>query len=425
MTKPDTIRLTQRLLPSAFKPLGAVILLALSMLACGNAADASRNPQQPSGEIAPGPSLGGPTSPASDILPTQPTGSLPSTATSLGLDVNQYLFLSTDNTGSASVALGSRYASAARVSLTDAQKKFLASPTQTPSIPTSGLDSELSYQVFDVTLYPSNGNKPSPIDVIQHSLSNCDGDAALAALAYGHGDFIQRIIHATGSNTWNVDMVTPGGAAITVAVDDHFVAIDGKLTAVSGRNRTANWATVLEKALMKYNAIYKISGPDGIAGTAAIGSEHALPMFTASGVSYAFDRGVLSPQQLRDEVRNALGNGMMVTGGFGKVANVDGYQTVTGHAYTVLWPKDEATMVSMRNPWGLASNVSTGSFDSAADGVINIPLDPQWAATIDLRVIAPGQAGPTAAPAPYHPEKSRRATPLDAEMIDRPTQPVL
>ena len=58
-------------------------------------------------------------------------------------------------------------------------------------------------------------------------------------------------------------------------------------------------------------------------------------------------------------------------------------------------------MISMRNPWGL--DPTSNGYNATTDGVLDIPPDPSWAATIDLRIIDPGDACGPGAMLPYVP----------------------
>jgi hypothetical protein len=61
-------------------------------------------------------------------------------------------------------------------------------------------------------------------------------------------------------------------------------------------------------------------------------------------------------------------------------------------------------LVSMRNPWGL--DPSASGYNASTDGVLDIPPDPTWAASIDLRIIDPGDACGPGMTQPYLPLQS-------------------
>jgi hypothetical protein len=186
---------------------------------------------------------------------------------------------------------------------------------------------------------------------------------------------------------------------ITVSVDNQFlVDSSNNIAAVSGKNGVADWATVLEKATMKYIQVFPVVSDIG-----GIGSEHQTPMFTGMGGSFAFDRGKLAPTDLTRVVKASLAAGKIISGGFGieGMALASGLETVTAHGYAVFVPKDANTMISMRNPWGL--DPTANGYNSSTDGVLDIPADPSWAATIDLRIIDPGDACGAGVTTPYLP----------------------
>ena len=158
----------------------------------------------------------------------------------------------------------------------------------------------------------------------------------------------------------------------------------------------ANWATVMEKAIMKWNKIYQVN-PD-ING---IGSEHVAPLFTGEGNSFAITPNNLLAIQLKQAANLSFANNMIVIGGFtqGYVDTGNGAQTVTAHAFSFMLSTDSKALFSMRNPWG---NSPGGT--SSDDGVLNIMDDGIVPPLIDMRIIYPGAAAPYAKPAyPYVP----------------------
>ena len=79
---------------------------------------------------------------------------------------------------------------------------------------------------------------------------------------------------------------------------------------------------------------------------------------------------------------------------------------MSGHAYACFYPANAATMISMRNPWGVNPTTS-GGYDSSTDGVLDIPSTDAWAKTIDLRIIDPGAAGTAGRITPYVPTQTQ------------------
>ena len=356
-----------------------------------------------------------PTVTKSLLCVTMAAGNAPATARGTNLAT-----LSSDDTTSSITPLGTRYETAATIVPTATQLSFFADSSQNPPIPTSGDNSDLVYKAFDVQLYPSVCGLPSPIDLMQHALGNCDMVSAMAGLAFSHPSYIPTLIATQDNANFVVTLYRPDGSRLEVNVNNQFAASsDGTIAAVSGRDGTANWATVLEKAIEKYNLVYEVDLSGGLGQVGGMGSEHTLPMLTGDGTSYAFGRGVLSAQQLAQEVQYALDKGYVISGGFGEVAFVDGFQTVTAHGYTVLPAADENTMISMRNPWGLAVSEATGQYDASTDGVLSIAFDSNWAATIDLRIIANGAATTTPYVSPYDPNSAvAQASPVNADLVE-------
>lgn len=238
--------------------------------------------------------------------------------------------------------------------------------------------------------------EPDPIEVNQHSIGDCDGLAAMACMAYEAPDFVKSLIKDNGDGTYTVNMYDPQGKKIEVSVTSKFLTgDDGKLKSCTSHDGTAaTWATVLEKAIIKYNVIYKFIGDIG-----GIGSEYTTPLFTGQGNSFAFAPGSLNAQQLKKAVKVALAHGQFVTGGFRK-ANIlvgDVY-TVTGHAYTLVNSLDSTALFSMRNPWGFSPSPN-GNVQN--NGMLDVPDDNDIVPMVDVRIIDPGAAGSAGISKPY------------------------
>lgn len=275
---------------------------------------------------------------------------------------------------------------------TDNDIKWLNAPDSEPPVPSS--TPNLHWATFHVNLYLYG--KPDPVDVNQHAIGDCDGLAALACMAYEAPDFIKKIIKDNDDGTYTISMYDPQGKAITVTVNSEFLAgSGGEIEACSAQgSNVATWATVLEKAIMKYNVIYKF-----ISDIGGIGSEYATPLFTGQGNSFAFAPGTLTPQHLQKVVRVCLAKGEFITGGFNKADQLLGNDlTVTGHAYTVAISIDSTALFSMRNPWGFSPSPSGTNQDN---GVLNVPNTGNIVSTIDVRIIDPGAAGQKGTSTPY------------------------
>jgi hypothetical protein len=324
-------------------------------------------------------------------------GPAPTCIAGLPSSLSDLASMGTDSTDSQTTPMGSRYDDIATITATSDETAFFHDASQEPPIP--GSTSGLRLKALTVSLYPSGGGLPTPADINQHAIGNCDGDTAFAAIAYLNPSFIQGIITDNKDSTFTVAMYDPMGKRMTISLDNQFlVDSDGNIGAVSGKHGEADWATVLEKATMKYIKVFPVVSDIG-----GIGSEHQTPMFTGKGGSIGFDRGKLSPTELTRVVKDSLAAGKIISGGFGNdgMALASGLQAVTAHGYAVFVPKDANTMISMRNPWGL--DPTSKGFDGSTDGVLDIPSDPSWAATIDIRVIDPGDACGPGKTTPYLP----------------------
>lgn len=260
---------------------------------------------------------------------------------------------------------------------TEADRTWLLNPANEPEL----LPSAPSYTLkeYPVTLYPFSD--PKPADVNQHGIGDCSACAVLAEMAYVAPGFIKSIITDNGDNTYTVKMYDPQGQQVNVCVSNKFLG-SSSIGAVSGKNNVACWSTVMEKAMMKWEAIYQVN-PD----VYGIGSEHVLPLFTGNGDSFAFYPGNLTALQLKAAVELAFSSKCLIIGGFTQSgAYVGTSQTVSGHAYS--FHKDTGTnaMFAMRNPWGY----SPGDSGTYTDGLLHITSNGTVPSLIDIRVICPG-----------------------------------
>ena len=298
-------------------------------------------------------------------------------------DLMQY---SSGSTYSSQTPMGTHYEN--RHITTDFDRIWLRTADNEPSIP-SGL-SNLHMEHFNVNLYPYG--TPDPADINQHSIGDCDAIAVMASMAYVHPGFVKSIIFKNNNGTFNVKMFDPQGKAVTVVVSSAFLTDSkGNIAATSGKNNVATWATVLEKAIMKYEMIYQVNTDIG-----GMGSEHVTPLFTGNGNSFAFSPGKLTGDQLAFVVKYSLKHGRFITGGFNKVVTIGKYSTVPGHGYTLMFSSTSQSLFAMRNPWGFNPGGNGGD-----DGVLNIPLSGDVINTIDIRIIYPGKAGNKCVIKPY------------------------
>jgi len=236
---------------------------------------------------------------------------------------------------------------------------------------------------FSVLLYDG---MPMPTDVIQHAINNCAVAAVLASMAYQYPEYIKSIIKDNGNRTYTIGMYDPKGNPIDVCINSKLLANEkGQAIGITGRNNTPNWSTLLEKALMKYNHIYKISGNYDLA---YIGAEHILAVLTGNGDSFSFAKYSLNPKDLNRAVNISLKQGKFVLGGFGvQDWGVDGSKTVSAHVYTFMHSPYRDAMFLMRNPWG--NNPVVGD---RKEGYLRIPDAMDVAPSIDIRVVEPGAA---------------------------------
>lgn len=264
---------------------------------------------------------------------------------------------------------------------TDEDRQWLATATNDPR-EVSGY----TWRPFEVDLYPFG--EPLPADVNQRGIGNCCAMAVFGEMAYLFPGFIQSIITDHGNGTYTIAMFDPQGKPVDVTVQSTFLGNDGGIGACSSKDGKATWATILEKAVMKWNHIYQ-ANPD-ING---IGYEQTSALFTGNGESFAFGASSLLPEQLVQALNIAFNERMFVTGGFniGGLSYNYGPQTVTLHAYSFMYSNEPGALFAMRNPWGYNPGGTNGD-----DGVFNIYNDGKITQTIDMRIIYPGAALPYA-----------------------------
>lgn len=266
----------------------------------------------------------------------------------------------------------------------------------------------------NMVLYPHG--KPVPADVNQHSIGDCSMLAAFASLAYHYPEFIMSIIKDNGDSTFDVKMYDPKGKPITVTLSARFLAnANGAWQCVTGKNGKLTWATLLEKAIMKWNMVYKSKNSLSMYG---IGPAAGIAPFTGDGRAFSFARGRLLPEELRAAVKILLDKGFIITNGFGKEIPIDGGKTITLHSFTVMHANKPGPIFQVRNPWGY----NPGRPDN--DGIYYIGnFTPAGAQTVtvqeitdimDFRIMYPGDANPnfskSGATEPYYPPVSTKAT---------------
>ena len=263
---------------------------------------------------------------------------------------------------------------------TDNDRKWLSTASNEPNLLPSA--SGYTLRQYEVNLYPYG--EPLPADINQHGIGDCSALAVFAEMAYLFPDFIKSIITDHKDGTYTVAMFDPQGKPVDVTIQSTFLGDDNGIGASSSKDGKANWGTVMEKAIMKWNYIYEVN--KDING---IGSEHVAPLFTGEGNSFAISPSALLPEQMDQAVDLALGERMIVIGGFTTegLSHNFGPQTVTAHAYSFMLSTDWEAMFAMRNPWGNSPGGTNGD-----DGIVNIYNDGTIPPTIDMRIIYPGAA---------------------------------
>ena len=259
---------------------------------------------------------------------------------------------------------------------TDEDREWLLTPTNEPDM-VAGLS---RWVVKTVKLYPYGD--PVPADVNQHAIGDCCAMAVFASFSYLFPDFIKSIITDNGNRTYTVKMFDPQGQPVEVCISNKFLADgNGTIGQVTGKNNVITWASVLEKAMMKWQQIYQCDGIEGI------GTEHVAPLFTGDGESFAFSPNSLYTSELKLAIEHCLRQGMITVGGFNVGDLLCGtLKTVTGHAFTFMLADDDESVFYMRNPWG--------NGDNGEDGLLRIPEENAIVQTIDARIVNPGAAAP-------------------------------
>ena len=287
------------------------------------------------------------------------------------------------NTHYSSSPMGShigKYAAA-----TDADRAWLADPNNQPDTAYHEIHGK-RFIAKTITLYPMNNATPIPADVNQHGIGDCCMCAVFASFAYIYPEWIKTLIEQDGNN-YTVHMFDPKGNPIDVVVDNKIICnSDGGVFQVCGKNDKYDWATILEKALMKWESRFKCNRIGGI------GTEHAAPPFTGNGDSWRFDWGdKMYNSEYPLLVDYAIGTlGMISVGGFHESGVMMGQlETVTGHAFTVMYADEGADYAFvMRNPWGNEPNGS--SYSNRTDGKLKIPFDHSKLRLVDFRFVYPG-----------------------------------
>lgn len=295
-------------------------------------------------------------------------------------NINDLMSLASGDTSSDITVMGTQHENDLEASAADLV--WLADPDEQPNT----FDG-LSWTTFSVTnLYPFS--TPKPADINQHSIGDCSLLATLSSIAYLFPNYIKSIITDNGDKTYTVTLFDPKGEKVEVGVDTYFVGSGSTLNAVSGKNNNVTWATVIEKAVIKWYQVYR--GSSNIGG---IGTEMASAILVGNGSSFAFAANKLDASDLQRAVEVSLNQRKIVVGGFSTngVTIDNKYNTVNAHAYSFHVSSNSNYLFAMRNPWGTASTAN--NYDaSTEDGVMYIPDDNSVISLIDLRICDPGAA---------------------------------
>lgn len=302
--------------------------------------------------------------------------SLPQSATNsskefCGGAVNDFIYLAEDNTYSPVTPMGKHFVDCPIATVE--QRSWLEDARCEPD----GVNEFNNWVSQTINLYPYNN--PSPADVNQTQIGNCNTASILATMAYLYPEFIKSIIKAETSTSYAVSMFDPKGQRIIVRVSNKALCDNnGTVVQLTGKRRALTWSMILEKAIMKWLKVYKPN--TGIWG---FGAEHATPLFTGDGRSFSYSSGKLNTEQLRRMVITCLNNGLIVNGGFSQNGiKIDQHESVAMHGHSFMLPPTGDYLFCMRNPWGHGTD----------DHVMRIAKNAQYINTIDLRIISPGIA---------------------------------
>lgn len=296
-------------------------------------------------------------------------------------NIDDLMSFSTGNTYTPETPMGTMHLEGHTATAADLQ--WLKDPSKEPN--TFGGHSWATFPVG--SLYPFGEAKPA--DVNQHSIGDCCACAVMASVAYLFPKYIKKIVKENGNNTFTVTLYDPKGQEVEIGVSNYFVKDDsGKLGAASGKNNNVTWATVIEKAVIKWKQIY--AGTSDIGG---IASEYVSAIITGSGSSFAFAPKKLSAGELKRAAMVSLQQRKIVIGGFTTSdLSIGIYKSVSAHAYSFYPAPDDNSLFMMRNPWGLLPLVTGGYSDGKEDGLLEIKNDKVIPPVVDLRIMDPGAA---------------------------------
>lgn len=245
---------------------------------------------------------------------------------------------------------------------------------------------------INVNLYPFG--EPLPTDVNQHQIGNCSVLSAFAAIVYMYPEYIKSIVHENADGTYSVDMFTPEGDPVRVALKATLLHPEEWREnptwkwGVSGKNDVTTWASLIEKAMMKYETAYDFYDNHSSANLGGMNASTTCPLYTGSGDGVTIPAGSLTPEQLSVAVKDALAKGWIITGGFSEENSTPDGITTTGHTWTVVYPTNPNALIALRNPWGYCSE----SNGSNKDGILNVLNDGVVPPTVGIDFWHPGKA---------------------------------
>lgn len=234
-------------------------------------------------------------------------------------------------------------------------------------------------------LYPFGD--PKPADCNQHAIGDCNTVSTLSTMAYLYPGFIKSLITVVSDTEYQVKMFDPDGKRIIVGVDNQILLDNNSSIAqMTGKNLRITWATILEKAIMKWLYVFRPGHELG-----GFGAEGMTPLFTGDGRSFAVSPGRCTPEELKLFVTTCLQHGLIVNGGFNKQGlKMGNHETITAHGHSFFMANDPNALFAIRNPWGQGSDdhvMQCYDADHAPAG-----YDGTIPSTIDLRIISPGIA---------------------------------
>jgi hypothetical protein len=235
---------------------------------------------------------------------------------------------------------------------------------------------------------PFPGGDPSPADVDQHAIGDCYLDAVLGSLAAQNPTYVKNMVQANADGTYTVHLFDLNGNRVDVTVNNQLpMDSKGNLVGVCGPNNQANWASIVEKAVAKYNDVYHgINYSPTDVGYAALNNgvndDGFYEILTGINANYTpSDAPYLKTPEQQDafalQMHDAINNGQTVWASSTTFQTMpDGNQIEGAHQYSVIDVNQDANgnwYVDVRNPWGHTPTIF-GWDDGKQDGVIRMSI---------------------------------------------------